>query len=231
MSTNPLAIKRKRDVPFDATKTGIAINTVLGLPRAAKEVGGGILQSIARNIASAGVTLAKPVGGAEELRPEDFTGTSRRVYTTIFGDENIRSIEDKVASAEIAIKQNEFARETGAAKYALPIAFSAVVGEVALDLTPVGGSTKNATKAFIKETSEAGASKILKTMGVTDDAAIKILSKRMVDVKSQADADRFFDILKQTTGMRRAIDATPPAADDSVSKLFAAIKGAGPLSP
>jgi hypothetical protein len=169
---NRFGFQVKEEKPFASTPLGVATNTVLGLPKTTLDVGKSIGREISRSIGSAGVTVAKRFGGQDEVSPKEIPGNFRQsMFETVFGHEPVRSIEDRVISAESTIKDSPFAQRTGLDKMATSLAFTGVMGMTALDLSPVGSIQKNATKSLVKEVSEQGAFKLLKSMRVEDDIA------------------------------------------------------------
>src|SRR3990167_903383 len=156
-----------------------------------KDVG----QSIARNIVSAGVTIAEKIA-PKELRP--FVGTLKSqdfpsfwgqgLFETIFGKEEIKSIEERIAGAEPKVKkwQEELEKisqtpelsgkekliTTVLANLDTPtVTFLGIMGSVGLDLTPFGGLEKNVFKALREAKTAGDALILLQKMGVADDIA------------------------------------------------------------
>lgn len=190
----------------DDSFLGIAKNTVLGLPKAALDVGKDIGRSVSRNIGSVGLTVAKPFGGVEELEPSQIKSPfGQEMYRNFFGDEPLKTVEDRIAQAELAIKKSPFALKTGLDKFALPLAFGGVFGTTALDLTPFGSLEKNATKALLKETTEVGARKILASLKVPDDIATKF-APEFASAKTPEAVQDAFDMLKGVIGVKTKAD-------------------------
>src|SRR3990167_11112528 len=156
----------KKKIPFAATKAGLLVNTILGLPRATVDVGKDVGRSVARNVGSVGVTVAKKFGGEDEMSAENIKNLfGQELWRNTFGDEPLKSIEDRVVKAENTIKESSFAKNFGLDKFATPLAFGGIMGITALDLTPFGGLEKNAAKQILKETSVEGAFKLAKYLG------------------------------------------------------------------
>lgn len=206
--------------PFEATSLGIAINTVFGLPKATKSVLKTIGRGIARNIGSAGVTLSKPLGGVEEVDPKEHN----KVFQTFFGQEPIKSLEDRVAQGEMTIKKSKFAQDKGLDKYALPLAFGGVLADASLDLTPFV-SSKNAVKNLVKETTSEGAFKFLMKNNIPEDVA-KTYAPQFVKATTKKEVKSLMDVMKKSVGAKlmdeAATKTTPP-----IEKLINAIKTAG----
>lgn len=201
---------------FDSTPFGVAVNTVFGLPKALGSVAKTIGRGISRNIASAGVTFSKPFGGVDELQPEG------RVFKTLFGDEPIKPLEDRVANAEVAIKGNSTAQKYKLDKIALPLAFGGIIGEAALDLTPLVG-TKTAVKALVKETSSSGVMKLLMKSGVPEDVA-KAYAPKLARTTTKREVIETVKLLQGSVGSKMVGEVAKP--DDAVSRLIRAVKEA-----
>ena len=132
----------------------------------ARDVG----QSIARNIASAGVTIAKKIDpNVETLKAEDMKSFFGQAFVeTIFGKgEEIKSIEQRIAEAEPKVEAwkkdlEEVLTTPGLnarEKFVLKVlsnidtpsfTFLGVMGSVGLDLSPFGSLEKGAYKAIVK---------------------------------------------------------------------------------
>lgn len=219
---NPFLLKQKK--PFDSTFLGIAKNTILGLPKAALDVGKDIGRSITRNIGSVGLTLAKPFGGVDELSESSVKSPfGQKLYRNFFGQEPIKTVEDRIAQAELTIKKSPFALKTGLDQFALPLAFGGVFGTTVLDLTPFGSLEKNATKALLKETSEVGARKILTSLKVPDEI-IPRFSKEFAEAKTLEAVQDAFDNMKGVIGVRaKALaDDIPPQLAEEAKKYKSA---------
>ncbi len=209
---NPFLQKK----PFDATGLGIAVNTVKGLPKAALDVAASVGQGFTRSIASAGLTLAKPLGGQDQLSYEGVKSPfGQELFKNFFGTEPVKPIEDNIAQAELAIKASPFAQKTGLDKYALPLAFGGVFGSTALDLTPVGALEKNAVKVLAEETSPKIINNILRSMNVPEDVATKF-APHFADTRTVQEAQDVLDTMKGSLGVRNistAQDVYRQAAD------------------
>jgi len=147
-------------------------------------------QDIARNIASAGVSISRAVA-PKELKPyvEDVSATDffkpvQGFVSSIFRDEPIKSIEQRIAEAEPKVKEwgvklkennpkNSGLWEVGSfiEKNPYSLAFVGIMGSVGLDLTPFGGLQKNAVKSIKNAKTVPQALSVLKKMGVADDIA------------------------------------------------------------
>ena len=210
------------ETPFEATPFGIALNTVFGLPTAAKDVARTIQLGIARNIGSAGLSLTKPLGGVEEL--EKGEGIKRKAFEVLFGDEPLRPLEDRIASAEIGVKSSPTAQKLGIDKYALSLAFGAIIGDAALDLTPLIG-TKTGIKALIRETTSEGVMKILTKSGIPADIA-KEYAPKLAKSTSKKEVVEIVKLLQSSAGSKLVDDAVS-SANDPISKLIKAVKDSG----
>jgi len=169
---NPFDIKPKTNVsnpfdahtapaklPFAATKTGIAVNTVLGLPEAAVKVGKDILQGVARSVASVGTEagnlpteIVNKVGNIPEtVNPLPFAQsipTDQNKFTSaIFGGKPVETVQERVRNLQSTL--SPYIGQP-ASKYA---AFPLVLGSIGLDLSGFGGKT--GVKAFSGEIPES----------------------------------------------------------------------------
>jgi len=190
------------DTPFASTNFGVALNTVLGLPKALKDTAKTIFRGITRNIGSAGVTVADKLGADDEFTPEG------KVFKAIFGDEPIQTVERRVADAEIAVKSSPTAQKLGIDKFALPLAFGAIIGDTALDLTPLIGS-KTAVKALVRETTSEGVMKILIKSGIPADVA-KEYAPKLARASTKREVIETVGLLKGSVGIKLLEDATKP---------------------
>ena len=202
----------KEKIPFEATKLGIATGTITGLPRAFGQVAKDIGRGIARSIGSTGLTVAKKFGGEEEMAAENIKNLfGQELWRNTFGDEPLKSIEDRVVKAENTIKESSFAKNFGLDKFATPLAFGGIMGITALDLTPFGGLEKNATKQILKETSVDGAFRIAKSLGAEDDVA-KIIAPIFASTKTEREAIKSLEVFKSMKGVKSLAEGTAQKA-------------------
>jgi len=208
---------------FDQSKLGIATNTLLGIPKATVGVGKEIGQSIARNIGSAGVTVGGYLGGSEELAYNNVKSTfGQELWKNVFGTAPIRSIEDRIADAELKIKYNPVAQKTGLSKAALPLAFAGIMGSVGLDLTPFGGLEKNAVKSIRRASKLDDAFVIAKQLGADDDVA-KMIAPVFMETKNTKQANYALDLFKSMKGTKKlatgVADEVSPKLSSEVASL------------
>jgi hypothetical protein len=229
-STAPI----KAPEPFAATPLGITTNTILGIPKATVQVLGDIFQGITSSIGSAGVSVAKLMGGTETVGTKDIQSeTGKKIFRTVFGTEEIKSLEDRVAQSEIAIKDSPLAQKLGVDKMALPFAFLGVVGSTALDFTPFGGE-KVAIKQLIKETTADGAFKILKSMKISDDVA-KSFAPRFAESNTDEAVKGLLGELKLSVGNDTLISKgivpgeVPKPPKNPIQEVTEALKDVEPL--
>ena len=163
-----------------------AVNFVKSLPGAIGETAKNIGQGITRNIASAGLSFTKPFGGTDELQPKG------KVQQTIFGNEPIKPVEQRIADFEIKIQdmadkragQNPNFDPTLLKQTALPMAALAIGGDVLLDLIPSLGGEKNALKNIAKTGDINIIIKELKALGVPSEI-MPSLSKQLVKTNTE----------------------------------------------
>jgi hypothetical protein len=192
MDNNPFNIKTTVGVPFDATNLGIVSNTITGLPKATLQVGKDILQSTARGIASAGLSLSRffaNYGDITDYVPKELSSDNvqntvgKEFFKTIFGDEPIKNIGLRIKENDSSIKKSEFAKSLGLDKYSFPLAFAGTSLSTGLDLLPFGGE-KNVLKQLAKETDVVKVSGILKDIGVAE-YLIKPFSEKIANTSSE----------------------------------------------
>lgn len=180
-----------------------------------------VAQGTARNIASAGVTLAKPLGGGEDFSTDDVQSNyGKKLFVKAFGDQSIRSVEDRIAEAELKIKDSPLAKKAGADKHALPLAFGGIIGSVALDLTPFGGSGKAVTKRLLKTRLPEQAFGVLKSIGIEDDIA-KVFAPRFAKHTDPKAVEQDFELMQQVVGVKTMTGTT--------DKLVSSVADTDPL--
>lgn len=191
-----------QETPFATTPLGIATNTVLGIPSAFISTVKNIAQGFARDIASAGLTIAKPLGGSPTLQPSDIQNPfGKALFTAAFGDKPINAIEDNIANAEQQIKQSPFAKAIGADKHALPLAFAGIMGGEALDFVPFGGYEKNAVRELINAKTIEQAGTVLQKMGLTPEA-VDIFAPRFSAATTKEAVQGEMGLLKSVIGLK-----------------------------
>ena len=171
----------------------------------------GVGTSIARNIASVGITISSKINPEiESFKPEDIKSLfGQSLFETVFGNEEIKSVETRIAEAEPKIAKwqkdldilletpglnpvEKTVLKTLANLKPKELSFVGIMGSVGLDLTPFGGLEKNVYKALVKEVSEIGAEQLLKKMGVADDLA-KNFALDVVKVSTEKEAKALFN--------------------------------------
>ena len=232
-SANPLSGKPKLNVKaMPSALYGNGELTLTGVnppePPAPIEVAGRILkevgQSMGRNIASAGITIAKKLAPkelspyADSLKSEDFQNFfSQALFETVFGkDQEIRSIEDRIVEAEPKIKEwgeelDKVAQTPGlnarerfvtsalgnlANTNPKILAFTGIMGSIGMDMTPFGGLEKNALKAIREANTIGDALIVLNKMGVADDLA-KTFAEQVVKTTTDDTAKKVKTLQKK----------------------------------
>ncbi len=133
----------KNKTPFDATKLGIAVNTVKGIPAAGWQVGKDIVQGTASSLFGVGLSAGNAINTAlgrditTEYQP---TGKFEKA---VLGGGPVKDTATQVAENEM------FLRDHGFDKSALPIAFGGTIGLTALDATPAGALEKTSGKTIL----------------------------------------------------------------------------------
>lgn len=190
-------------IPFAATPAGTTVNTAIGLttPAPYLQVAKDIAQGIARSAGSAGLTVAKPFGGVDQLSSTDVkTPFLQTMFKAFFGTEPIKPIEDNIAQAELAIRNSPFAQKIGLDKMALPLAFGGVFGGDLLNLTPFGGLEKNAVKLLVETTTKEAAREVLTSLKVPEELATKF-APHFAEAKTPAAVQDVFDNMKGVLGV------------------------------
>lgn len=159
----------KSKTPFAATRLGIGVNTVTGLPAAAWQVGKDIVQGTARDTIGLGRTFANIVAPGSEPETETQTGALKK----LLGDQPIRTIPSQFHEAKTDIENSPIAQKIGASKFAGPIAFGSVLGNNILDFTPMGGTEDAAVKILAKETDPEIIRASLEKIGIHPSVAEK----------------------------------------------------------
>ena len=175
-SGSPERIRGAQQAAIEAEKAAFG-GPLRFFPGAVRQQLGIMGQEISRNIASAGVTIGRKLGGSEQISAQDFPRVFQPIAQKIFRDDPIKSIEQRVAEAEIDIKRwgEQQGGTTGkiAKEQASVLAFAGIMGMVGLDLTPYGGLTRGAAKQAVKQTTRAGALAFLKSLKVAEEVAEK----------------------------------------------------------
>lgn len=177
----------QKPIQYKPTPLGVgAFGVAKEIPGTLKTLG----QDIIRNIGSMGVSIGKLFGGAEEVE-------TPQSLQFLFRDEPIKSVEQRVAEAELKLKDYGQQRQGTvfgdiAGKYPKSLAFAGVMGSVGIDLTPFGGLQKNALKALVKTKTPQQAISMLTKMGIADDLA-RNFADDVVRVNSTKTAKKLFD--------------------------------------
>ena len=193
-------------------------------PISVAKFAGGIGQEIARNIASAGVTIAQRIKPKEQItvKPEDFPKLFQDLARTIFRDEPIKSIEQRIVEAEPKVKAfgenlskspSPILKSFGklVAENPLVISFAGITGSVGLDLTPFGGLEKNALKSLIKAKTATEAISVLTKMGVADDLA-RTFADDIVKVVTEKEAKALFNNIAKIQRTTKIVSEVTPKA-------------------
>lgn len=151
---------KKQKKPFASTGFGVAVNTVTGLPKAARKVGKEILQGIARSGGQIGLTVM----GTKEL-PET------KVSKAIFGEKPLTDIPTAIKKTREDLKKYKLS--DNAAKVTAPVL---VVGSIIGDVLPTGAGKRaiqeageEAIKFFAKTTDVSEIKKVLQVFEHPED--------------------------------------------------------------
>lgn len=232
------SIIEQQQINFDKSKFGVLYNTISGFIPAGYQVGKDVGRSIARNIASAGISLTKfGLGkdhagyheidkmGADDMK----THFGAALWETVFGDEPIKSVETRIAEAEISLKKNPTIQKMGLSEHTLPLAFGGVIASTAIDLTPLLGQ-KAAIKTMIGTETVPAARFFLVRNGVPADVA-DAYAPMIVAAKDETAVRAAVDLVQNSLGMKAAgnLNSTVKGVpvEDPVESLINAVKVAG----
>jgi len=196
-------VEKRIKKPFAATTTGIATNTILGIPKAALQVGKDILQGITRSVAGVGITagnlpskIASKITGKNIPAPfeEEIQTQDTKVGKFIFGEKPVRTVQKMTEVTKKAIEP--YIGEKGAQFTALPL-----VGlGIAMDLSgwkgpksvkTLGEIPESFLKKLARETDAVKIENTLKKVGL-DDINSKALSQQFAPTKT---VDEVKDVL------------------------------------
>lgn len=191
-------------------------------------VGRDLIQGATRSIGSIGVSLANAFKNQEDttktpgampgstpsvitpnnsgdmidsLQATDFhSRLAQDVFSHVFGNEPIESLEKRIATNEISIKTSPFAQSTGISHAALPLAFGGVLGDAVLNLTPVGGE-ENLIKNLASEKNADSVFTLLLKSGVPDDVAREV-APEFAKLTNPKEVQDLFNITKSLTGSK-----------------------------
>lgn len=237
-------------VPFAATKTGIASNTVKGLLGLVPlkenpwlKVAADIGQVITQAVGSIGLTSINESLKAfnssqsqKDLFPKDIAPTGifpdENLHTDfsnliqpdvqvpaylkpIFGDGDIKDVPQRVAESSALIKANPFAQKIGLDKHSVPLAFGAIAGNTALDLSGLGGE-EGAISALTKETDPTIIKGMLSKLGLSDEVAAQV-APHIAAVSRSKDVKNILDVAKAMHGLE-AISAGAKAETEAAAQ-------------
>jgi len=136
------------DLPFEATKTGIALNTIKGIPRSIKKVNDqskelfkDIAQATARTVGTVGITAGnlpyQAIGAKKPFKSE--TNASRNSFgRALFGEETVKDLPTYGKAGSEFIKETTGLDVGTGPASTLPLAGLGI----ALDLSGMGGGSK-----------------------------------------------------------------------------------------
>lgn len=126
--------------------------------------------------------------------------TPKGPLTYLLGDQPIEGLSNDVANLEQGIKSSPFAKKHGFDKYALPLAFSTILGGESLNFVPFGGSEKGLIDALaLANTPEAAAIR-LRQAGFSEALAHDLAPK----FAALTDKNEIKDALKTAIGLKNA---------------------------
>jgi len=188
------------------TMGGFARNTLTAIPKQTGVMAKDIVQGTARNLASAGMTLTGQIGQLD---------TNNKAGRILYGNEPVKDIATRVVDSEQRIKQSPLAQRYGADRFATPLAFTGVMGSVALDSTYGGGARKSVIKQIAKSTDEKAIAGLLKKVNVADDL-IEGYSKKLATIK---DEKQVATALKSAEKLQKTSKVSPKIHDEDLNEM------------
>ncbi len=172
------------ELPFDSTKMGIALNTILGIPEAAVKVGKEIFQGTARGLSTLGRDPKEMVDPKETPAGKLF-GAKR-----FFGTEEPFSLESETRPFSQVISEKFGFDEEKTQKVLVP--FMGALN--ALDLLSGGGKRKAIEESIKTVVDINGARRIFKDVGISDEVIDTLkLDSRAVATKTNEEAAKLID--------------------------------------
>lgn len=222
--------------PFASTRLGIAVNTLRGIPKAAKDLITNkgefakphtiatdtvlalpkstkdevvrLFQATARSFASAGLTFM----GKENL-PEPTDPTAKKLFHAIYGaNEPIQNLQTRVIESSDRIKASPFAKQYGFDKHATLIAFGGVLGQTGLDLSFFGGSEGRLIKQLAKESNPVKIIELLVKTGIERETAAKV-AKGLAETTNKEEVRQGLDILKKVKSSKNLFSTNEISKD------------------
>lgn len=203
---------------INATKTGIALNTVLGLPKATGTVAKDIGQGIARSVGTVGITagnlptqLLNTVGGKRQLPtpfPRELPTNENKIGQVLFGGKPVRTLGGQIENVQKITEP--YVGKTSSKFISPPL----VLGSIALDLSGWGGKAGVKTFAkgeipekFFKFVAKTADENILRNtyskIGVKNPQMLDELVKGTAPLKNIDDVKNFFTSFgQQTQGLK-----------------------------
>jgi hypothetical protein len=208
-------------VPFAATKTGIAVNTVLGLPKAALDV----VREIPRGITG---TAAQGTAFALGMDQKDVSVQPKGFAQRLFlGDKPIEPAKEGADLLKLVGINEKTASKLGPILYA---------GLTLSDFVSVPGKKKGLIEAAKLALDTKQAKVVLKNAGITDDVvkAFK-LDEKVVAAKTDAEVEQIFkdipkEVVKQTAPLPKLPDQTTPPRVDTMNVVKTAPVSRAPSS-
>src|SRR3990167_8606712 len=216
--------------PFDATLGGMILNFFKATPQSTKQVLGKIGQTVARSIGSAAVSATKPLGGQDQVTVKDVPDQFKNMYLKVFGSEPVKSLETRIAENEIKIQQNPVAKKIGVDKYALPLAFWAVIGDSALNVMPTGSPAKSGIKALaqslLKIKTAPEAARLLLRFGIPNEV-LGQFPKRFAEANTPELVQGNLELLNSAVGTYLGKLRTSNVTD-AITRLRSVLQAAKP---
>jgi len=193
------AVEKFIEAP-DNSASGVLKNTVLGLPKAAKDVAVDVAQSIPRSLASVGLTAM----GKKELTPD-----GSKTFNFLYGDKPVKSIPERSKDATATLESMGFSK--GFSKTLAPFG---VIGSTALDLYPGTSGEGAIIKTLAKEGTEQGVKAFLKqNVKNLSDEVIERLAPQIAKTGDEKAIKEFLDqgIEESKTAVQRLTESIKKA--------------------
>ncbi len=147
----------------------------------------------------AGLSLHDMATGSNDLLKSD-SGVPTTGMEWLLGSAPVKGYGTQILDLADQIKSSPFAQQYGLDKHALPLAFAGIVGGESLNFIGAGGE-EGAIKALASTQDIAETTKILRTIGVSEDLLPSVATKiaGLTDPVAIKDALTMVDTLQKTT--------------------------------
>jgi len=174
-----------------------------------------VQEEIVKSWTGVGLTAISPFTKVEEIRTEDLPEEAQKLKELIFGPDPIKSLQTRIAEAEIALPKGE----------ALPFGIKApkelagpgVFLIVGLDFTLFGGGKKQAIKTLTRLNKADDVAKVLKQVNVADDL-ITTYAPIIAKTNKADDVIKALDKIEDIQKTTKAVAPTVPKVAKAVPR-------------